>query len=290
MEEKSELNNLLLQRDENKFANLKKIILIGASLFIVFLIAIGIVRNINSDKAQNSVKGENILPPEPAKEANALKGDDKNKDAIFEQVPIKDGANAKEQDKFDKIVSEIKQKNEATKSQQELDNLMPEQTSQPVIPKEQKIEESKKIEPKKVVEAKRPVEHKPVEHKTEQQPKEPKSIKQLVEQTDTPAQSNKVQPKVEPKKEEKPKVEKQVTAGAKGNYYIQIGAFSKAPSDKFLQSITKSGLNYKLHNTTINGKDVIKVLVGPYSSKNDANADVEKVKNEFKVNPFIIKL
>lgn len=124
-------------------------------------------------------------------------------------------------------------------------------------------------------------------------------LKQLQEQEEAlPAQEEqqpnplnivKEEPVVEPVKTEtpmaKPVVKKEPvpvktspsTATTKG-VYIQIGAFSKTPSDKYLSDITSKGYNFKLHKMNVQGKELVKVLVGPYSSRTQAQESLNSVR------------
>ncbi|MFA7569961.1 MAG: SPOR domain-containing protein [Sulfurimonadaceae bacterium] len=124
-------------------------------------------------------------------------------------------------------------------------------------------------------------------------------LKQLQEQEEAlPAQEEqqpnplnivKEEPVVEPVKTEtpmaKPVIKKEPvpvktspsTATTKG-VYIQIGAFSKTPSDKYLSEITSKGYNFKLHKMNVQGKELIKVLVGPYSSRTQAQENLNSVR------------
>lgn len=67
------------------------------------------------------------------------------------------------------------------------------------------------------------------------------------------------------------------TAATKG-VYIQIGAFSKTPSDKYLSEITSKGYTFKLHKMTVQGKELVKVLVGPYSNRAQAQENLSNIR------------
>jgi DedD protein len=115
-----------------------------------------------------------------------------------------------------------------------------------------------------------------------------------------------VQPKkevVKPKVVEKPKVEKKPIVEHKpkhkkveeaprkehkptvsnGSYYIQVGSFANKPSSRFLSVITNSGFSYKLHKTG-------KLLIGSYSSRENANRDLPRVKDLINKSAFVIKI
>lgn len=124
-------------------------------------------------------------------------------------------------------------------------------------------------------------------------------LKQLQEQEEAlPAQEEqqpnplniiKEEPVAEPVKTEtpvaKPVIKKEPvpvktspsTTTTKG-VYIQIGAFSKTPSDKYLSEITSKGYNFKLHKMNVQGKELVKVLVGPYSSRTQAQENLNSVR------------
>ncbi|MGB3750232.1 MAG: SPOR domain-containing protein [Arcobacteraceae bacterium] len=75
-----------------------------------------------------------------------------------------------------------------------------------------------------------------------------------------------------------------------GGYYIQIGAFTKAPSQSLLDSITKKGYEYKIHKMLIKGKLYTKVLIGSYTQRADASKVLNQVRKDFN-NPsaYILK-
>ncbi len=92
----------------------------------------------------------------------------------------------------------------------------------------------------------------------------------------------------EPKKVEKKEEVKQETPSGT---YVQIGAFSKTPANSFLSNITQKGYTYKLHNVTINGKKMIKVLVGPYSNRNEALNNLHSIRSALNApSAFILKI
>jgi DedD protein len=115
-----------------------------------------------------------------------------------------------------------------------------------------------------------------------------KPISKPVEQKEPVA---KPKPKPKPKAEHKPTKKKRVVAHKKpeskqtessGSYYIQVGAFSKAPSQRFLSVITSSGFRYKLKGG--------KLLIGPYSSSSVAKRDLSRVKDKINKGAFVKKL
>jgi len=81
------------------------------------------------------------------------------------------------------------------------------------------------------------------------------------------------------------KVTKTATSGIK--YYIQVGSFSKyQPNKKFLGSIKRLGFNYKFHKVG----NLKKVLVGPFSTRKEANNAKRVLRAKVEPGAFLVKL
>ena len=97
------------------------------------------------------------------------------------------------------------------------------------------------------------------------------------------------------KTEVKPVIKKQA-AVSKGKYYVQVAALMKykKPNQKFLNLIKKEGYNYRLYETYYvkSGKkiEVIKILIGPFSTKATAKKELKKIKETITQNAFIYKV
>ena len=93
-------------------------------------------------------------------------------------------------------------------------------------------------------------------------------------------------------KEETKKVVKKTTSSSnplKG-YFVQVGAFSKNPSSKYINNIRKNNLKYKIYKVKINGKLFNKVLIGPYSSRALASKDINSIKSKLSISSaYILK-
>lgn len=72
-----------------------------------------------------------------------------------------------------------------------------------------------------------------------------------------------------------------------GDYYIQVGSFSKTPSSRFLSVITNAGFTYKITSASSNGTK--KLLIGPYLDKASAVDALAGVKNRINKSAFVIK-
>ena len=118
-----------------------------------------------------------------------------------------------------------------------------------------------------------------------------------------------VKPKVTPQtpktvaKTEPPKVEKVVApvqelvktandgAVATTGVYIQVGATSKlSPSKKFLNTIKSKNYEYRLLPISVNGKQVTKILVGPYANTTAAKKVIADVKANINKDAFIYRV
>jgi len=99
--------------------------------------------------------------------------------------------------------------------------------------------------------------------------------------------------KQEPKKASVKKVVKQQHPKkhvAHKRYYIQVGSFSRyEPNKRFLNKITKLGLNYTYKKVTTHGRTLNKVLIGPFKNEKDARAHLPKVRKNVVSGAFLIK-
>lgn len=70
-------------------------------------------------------------------------------------------------------------------------------------------------------------------------------------------------------------------------FYIQVGSFSKAPSDdsRLISTIKKKGYQYKI--ITANGMK--KVLVGPYKSRTDVDRALARIRDLINKSAFVVK-
>ncbi len=70
--------------------------------------------------------------------------------------------------------------------------------------------------------------------------------------------------------------------------FVQIGAFSKPISQKYLDSISAKGLEYKLYKVKIKDKTYTKVLIGPYRNKAHAQIQMPQIKQKLQINSAFI--
>ncbi|GIT99145.1 NlpC/P60 family protein [Sulfurovum sp. TSL1] len=75
-----------------------------------------------------------------------------------------------------------------------------------------------------------------------------------------------------------------------GNFYVQLGSFSGRPQDALLQKITRAGYHYKLIAFSLQGKEIIKLLIGPYRQRSDAVALLDTIKKQIQKDAFIAEI
>ncbi len=82
-----------------------------------------------------------------------------------------------------------------------------------------------------------------------------------------------------------------IFSNGEGGYYIQVGAYAKnTPSKEYLNSIAETGYQPILKEATVGGKKVTKILIGPYSSYEEAKNTLPQVKKKVAKTAFIYKI
>ena len=277
--EENVIQDLMLDpEDPNK--NKKRYIVLGFGLILLFIITLLVIRLISNNDTKEQM--ENLNP-----EAKALVTD-----KILDKIDTNE--------EYQKVIDRKIALDEASKMDQNKNTTINEIN----IPNETKVENTPIIidTPKPKVEPKRDLFGL---DKTQQQQAEVQSV--------VPAKAKpevKVTPKVEPVKQVvKKQVEKPLSQPKKqiviapanqtnftqkatdlSGYFIQIGAFTKEPSNTLLKSISQKGYNYKVHTMSIKGRLYNKVLIGPYPTRETSVNVIEKVRKDFK-NPktYILK-
>lgn len=220
MDEKNELNDIILNKGKGSSGN-RKILFAIATLGAILIIVVMLMNSVSSNSSNNLPKA--VLPPEPAKVQQA---DAVEEEPLFEDVQVVEEQN--DGNDLDKITQKLKQE-----SVQEETKVV-ESTPQPKPKPVEKVQKTVvKNTPKKVV----------------------------------PTSSN------------------------NDAYYVQVGSFSKyEPNKKFLKSIQDLGYNYTYHKVTINSKTLNKVLVGPFSSKDDAQKARTVLRAKVESGAFLTKI
>lgn len=307
--EYNELRDIMLDNNEDKKSkSVKRILVLVAVFVIIFLAVLIAMKFLNSsetnaqiaqpdsrmtlppepDNTRNIPQQVNVPTPEQVAQAQPQSQPEPTQPLVqepqqnnFEQVPIV--PENKGQDSFEDMVKSLKEKED--KKQQEA------QAGDPATP---------------------PTEPATIQGALKQndapspQPSEPKAdskqhanVVKTKEQKQKEAKNEKVakQPKatdVHKEKVAKQKPTKQTPASggdeAHSGSYIQVFAVKhfneKAPE---LGKLKAAGYAYKLYRTNVNGDEIIKVLVGPYSGA-QLKSELAKIKQNAAPNAFIVNI
>jgi DedD protein len=250
-----EFDSLILEKRSNRSDNKKKYLMLGAILLVLFLLTVVIVGLLsNKDK-----KGDPFMPQDSSssdtnisKESSIEESYQKILDDTNRKSAEQSLEDLKENDSLDNLnsIKEIvEEPKETTITNEDLDKTI------------QKIEEKKSVAPVvKVEEKKAP--------STQNEPK--KSIRELVEGKSTQNSAT--------------KAVETTTSTSKG-FYVQIGAFKNRPDSAYLQKIKQNGFEYKI----IEESNLNKLLIGPYSSRANANTQMPNIKTKLNIQSAFIK-
>lgn len=278
-----ELDNIMLGTSNTNEDNKKKYLILGIVLVVLFLLTIIIIRLLTSDTPKEDQFTSNSATSTEMKKLSESDNIEQNFQKIINERVKKD-AN-------EPMVPEVQEKTSTTSSknvednsnsqafenlQKEAENYNPNKSG---ISDEAIDQTIKKVEKSKSLNKEKPV----VKQKEEVLPKEENvvkkvetkksSIKDLVE---TPSSST--------------TEETSSSSNVSSGYFIQIGAFTKKPTDGYVSTIRNAKLKYKIYQDTVNGVAYNKVLIGPYSSKAAASENVEDVKQKLNVtSAFVVK-
>ena len=266
------INNIILNQDElNK--NKKRYIVLGISLILLFLITILVFRLISNSDVQDNM--ENINP--------------NTKELTRDKILNKIDTNEEYQKVIDRK-SDLEISNNMDKKEKLKEIIIPNDTSNntPIV-----IDT-----PKQIVEPKRdlfglnnnPTKQLPTKIVQNTNAKTTQKVKPKVKQKVVTKSKMLSAPKriISIKPPEETNFEKKVKLVS--GYYIQIGAFTKKPSDKLLNNIANKGYSYTVHTMIIKGTRYNKVLIGSYPSRAKATNALNKVKKVFNnKNAYILK-
>jgi cell division septation protein DedD len=285
MEEKNELNDLLLG-EENKSGGGKKLFLIIAGALLVFFVTIGIMKFVNSGDDKVNTNATKVVKEAP-KETNKTV----------------DASTAPNDEKLNEIVRKLQ---EDAKTQQSgtpstpLDapgdkNVVAQKTAVVNVPIK-KAEPTPTLAP--VVTPKAEPMAAPVPKV--QIPAVAESPKEVLKEAVKPivpvakaVQASKPTPKPQVQAKKEPVVQPVTTKAEPvqgGGYYIQVGY---ADSDKSAEPIKSKavGVGYKVttKQAQVKDKNVTKVFVGPFGTKEEAEKEKQKVREQIKNDAFVIK-
>ena len=265
-DDSNEFDNIMLNQQQGGEDNKKKYLILGIVLVVLFLLTIIIIRLLTGDSKKEDPFTSNNQNSSDMKTLSENSGniedryqrilDDKAKKDSSEPSSTNQQINSSN-DRLD-MIKETKDETKLAQNENFSDSSIPNEALDETI---KKIEEKKQT-PKTAETSVAP------STKTQAEPK--KSIRDLVEGNATAKSTT------------------QEATGDSG-YFIQIGAFSKRPSESYLKNITSQGFKYKVIQEDVKGNTFNKLLIGPYSSRAAASNDVSSVKNKLNIqNTFIV--
>ncbi|EAH8456838.1 SPOR domain-containing protein [Campylobacter coli] len=270
---KNEFDDIILEKS-NKSEKMKKILLRVIALIILFLVIMIVMKLINS--GEENTENQSILPSEPLNITQ-----DNNTDS-FESMPITENTSA--EDQFEALRRQIQgEQNDnslapAPNANDNINLTMPDQE----VPAEPNATNSEKVAPLNTTPPKQEV-------KQESKPKE--EAKQTVVKKEPAKQT--------PKQESKANANdlfKNVDAkpvhpnGLASGIYVQIFSVSNLDQkSRELAAVKQKGYEYKLYKTTVGGKEITKVLIGPFEKANVA-AELAKIRKEVAKDAFSFTL
>ncbi len=266
MEEKNELNDIILNKN-SKTNSTKKILLTIATFAITLIVVVVIMNQIGGNR-------ESSLPHAPETAPVVVEEVVQEPEAVEQNVAVMDKdleenseAVTNEDVVEDEKVIEVKPASNAVipDGKDETERIVEEVFEDPTIVKE------------------------PVYTTTTQT----KSVKPVAK----PAPKQVLKPQtVRPSGKYDPKSQRVVETktaypAESGQYYVQVGSFAKyAPSKSFLDKIADRGYTYTYHKVTSNGKTLNKVLVGPFKTQAAAREALPIIKRSVEPGAFLIKI
>jgi len=149
MEEKNELGDIILNKNNKESGN-KKIILAAATLGIILIVVVLLMNTLNS-KNENNLP-QSALPPKPAKET--VQQNAQKEEPLFEDVEVIDEKSDNEDAKLEKIAKELKE--QSTPVEPQVEEVAPVNTE---VTKQQQPMHRAKVENKPVQKQAQPKKH-----------------------------------------------------------------------------------------------------------------------------------
>ncbi|TXE93998.1 SPOR domain-containing protein [Campylobacter jejuni] len=274
--QKNEFDDIILEKS-NKSEKVKKILLRVIALVILFLAIMIVMKLINGSGDENT-QNQSVLPSEP------IATQDNNNDTSFESMPITDNTSA--EDQFEALRKQFQDEqnitqNTTTSSSNNNDTTnfaMPDQevpaeptatTSANTTPQASTPKQEVKQTAKPKEEAKKQTAVKKEKESAKQTPKKEQNANDLFKNVD----AKPVHP-----------------SGLASGIYVQIFSVSNLDQkSKELASVKQKGYDYKLYKTTVGGKEITKVLIGPFE-KADIAAELAKIRKDIAKDAFSFTL
>lgn len=283
MEEKNELNDIILNKSGSNTGS-KKLLLAIATFTLILIIVLVIMNSLKNDDVQKSPQA--ILPPEPTAPTEIIN------DPLFEPVEViqEGNENANATTDLNQVALKIKEESLQSPSATQKAviepivvstpapkaNVQPTAVTTKVAPatKIQKTSVAPTVNEKKVTGTAVIKQNKPVSTKTVETKKtiQAASIKPTAQDPVTPKSA-------EVKNETSPSQTGQTT------YYIQVGSFTNEPSKALFDRLNATGMKY----TTQKNGTVTKILVGPFQGEKSVQDAMGNIRQNVEAKAFKIK-
>jgi len=304
LKKKNDLSDIILEKDSSNSNNIKKLLLLAASLvllFLIILIGMKMFNNTNISPSENLASiGEGIEERADAQMDETKTTLDDTTDALFKKEAIIDESSETDL-KFEEMVRKLKeqdaQENQATAKDigTNLSSIVDEPKEIITTAKENVVDKIKEITPQ------------PIQTTIPKSPARAQEIIQTV--TPTVVRTSVPAPTVVATSVPAPRIiqtqkPREVIHSSQNDYtpsptpissvsgyFIQVGATSKSfPDRRFLQKIKNSGFDYIVHKVVVKGKNIKKVLVGPYGSRAEARNDLSSVQTTINPSAYIYRI
>lgn len=280
MEEKNELNDIILNKSGGGSGS-KKLLLAIAALTLILIIVLVIMNSLKSESTETAPQV--AVPPEPTAPTEIID------DPLFEPVDvIQEGNNApSNSEDLGKIAKKIKQESfdntpiqEAPATQTVPPAVQPKSapTSVPVtVPTPLKVESKPVPKPVQVTPQATPKPAQPIINTP--------TIKSVKPTETKKATATKASTAPAAKTAEKPAESASKTPDSEGVYYIQVGSFTKQPNQALFDRLNASGLKY----TNVPSGAATKVMVGPFKGEKAARDVLGTVRRNIESGAYITK-
>lgn len=297
MEEKNELNDIILNKSGSNTGS-KKLLLAIATFTLILIIILVIMNSLKNDEVQKSPQA--ILPPEPTAPTEIIN------DPLFEPVEVIQEGNETAKAASPQGATDLNQvaqkiKNESMQNTPVVQNKIiepvaanvPAAQPAPVVtkitpaPKPAPVAVTPAVVKPKVNVAPTAVKEKPVEKPKKQQgtavikqdktsPVKAEEPKKAVQEAAAPAAA---------KATTEVKAAPATSTTAPTTYYIQVGSFTNEPSKALFDRLNASGMKY----TTQKSGSVTKVIVGPFQGEKSVQDAMGSVRQNVEAKAFKIK-
>ncbi|MDD2356374.1 MAG: SPOR domain-containing protein [Thiovulaceae bacterium] len=306
MEERNELNDIILNRGSDSMGSSKKIALAVGVLAVILIVVVMIMKTSVSSSTDNLPQAQQApktnLPPEPpVPQAN---NDQQGNAPLFKPVEIVQ-ENKKGDDDLDKIAQKLKQESlskdvtpaaptpaVATEKvvapvKEKVVAPVKEKVAAPIV--KEKVSSPVVKENVHVIRQRDVAKSEPVAKKEPVVKKEIITKKEASEQKEAPVKKESLFTKIDaPKKETSATKEPKAASktSTTGTYYVQVGSFTKiTPSDKLFGSIKKLGYAYE----SVKTGETSKVIVGPFKNETDAREALKALRKDVVPGAFVTK-